>query len=135
MISYTDSADNITSEMLSGFFVGWPNPPSEETHLRLLNKSDEIVIAIDEKSDRVIGFITAITDNVLACYIPLLEVLPEYQKQGIGGELVRRLLDKFRDFYMVDLVCAKDKVLFYEKFGLREDIAMTRRDFENQSGR
>ncbi|MFH1893862.1 MAG: GNAT family N-acetyltransferase [Candidatus Zixiibacteriota bacterium] len=135
MISYTDSADNITSEMLSGFFVGWPNPPSEETHRRLLSKSDEIVVAIDERSDRVVGFITAITDNVLACYIPLLEVLPEYQKQGIGSELVRRMLDKFRDFYMVDLVCSNDKVSFYEKFGLRADTAMTHRDFENQSGR
>lgn len=121
--------------MLRGFFVGWPNPPSPEMHLRILNASDKIVLALDEDVDRVVGFINAITDNVLCCYIPLLEVLPEYQKHGIGRELVERLLKDIGELYMIDLVCNEDKVAFYEHLGMRAATAMTIRNFDAQCGR
>jgi hypothetical protein len=39
MIRYTTSLEAINASQLSGFFVGWPNPPTEETLLNLLNKS------------------------------------------------------------------------------------------------
>ncbi|WP_218212220.1 GNAT family N-acetyltransferase, partial [Pseudomonas sp. 2822-15] len=81
----------MTEEMLQGFFVGWPNPPSSHTHLKLLEKSTHIVLAVDDENEQVVGFITAISDGVLSAYIPLLEVLTEYQGRGIGKELVRRM--------------------------------------------
>jgi len=40
MIVYIDRLDGITADNLHGFFVGWPNPPSPETHLKLLANSD-----------------------------------------------------------------------------------------------
>jgi ribosomal protein S18 acetylase RimI-like enzyme len=46
-----------------------------------------------------------LSDGVLTACIPWLEVLPEYQGQGIGSELMRRLLDGTERFYSVDLVC------------------------------
>jgi ribosomal protein S18 acetylase RimI-like enzyme len=73
----------------------------------------------------VVGFVTAISDGVLSAYIPLLEVLPEYQGRGIGAELVRRLLDRLGGLYMVDLCCDEDVVGFYERLGLaRWDAGM-----------
>ena len=83
MISYTDSIEGVTAKMLRGFFAGWPNPPSPGMHLKLLTNSYKVVLAIDDKTDNVVGFITAISDGVLSAYIPLLEVLPAYQGQGI----------------------------------------------------
>lgn len=65
--------DGITAEMLQGFFVDWPNPPSPETHLQLLKNSAKVVVAVD--GNKVAGFITAISDGVLSAYIPLLEIL------------------------------------------------------------
>ena len=47
MIRYLYSAEGITADQLPGFFEGWPNPPSPETHLRLLTKSDEVILAMD----------------------------------------------------------------------------------------
>ena len=44
------------------------------------------------------------TDD-LTTFIPWLEVLPEYQRQGIGDELMRRVLADTDRFYSVDLVC------------------------------
>jgi ribosomal protein S18 acetylase RimI-like enzyme len=134
MIRYADAADGITPEHLIGFFVGWPNPPSPATHLRLLEGSDAIVLAIDDASGNVVGFVTAISDGVLAAYVPLLEVLPAYQGHGIGSELVRRLLARLRDLYMIDLLCDPDMQPFYSRLDMKPASGMLIRNHDRQSG-
>ena len=134
MINYTFTTKGISPEQLKGFFAGWPNPPSPETHLRLLKNSDEIVLAIDQEAKRVVGFITAITDHVLSAYIPLLEVLPEYRGRGIGKELVDSMLVRLGDLYMIDLICDQELQAFYAKHGMFEATGMMMRNYDNQSG-
>lgn len=135
MIQYSDSIDSITPLQLDGgFFEGWPNPPLPETHLRLLQQSDHVWLAIDSDADKVVGFITAITDGVLSAYIPLLEVLPAYRGRGIGQGLVKRLLNSLSGYYMIDVVCDESVKPFYEKFGMRPGVGMMVRNFEKQSG-
>jgi hypothetical protein len=68
VIEYVTSLDDITSSQLNGFFVGWPNPPGNETFLKLLKGSYKIVIALE--NEKIIGFISAISDGVLSAYIP-----------------------------------------------------------------
>ncbi len=46
-------------------------------------------------------------------------MLPGYQGQGIGGELMRRILDGTDRFYSVDLVCDAPLVSYYERLGMR----------------
>ena len=92
MVEYTQNLDAIRPEHLHGFFAGWPNPPSPETHLRILQQSSHVVLAF-EPSGKVVGFITAISDGVLSAYVPLLEVLPPHRGRGIGTALVRRFPD------------------------------------------
>lgn len=134
MIVYTESLDGITSDKLNGFFVGWPNPPSPETHLQILKGSSHFVLAIDVQTGQVIGFINAISDGVLNAFIPLLEVLPTYQKQGVGAALVRQMLDKLRQLYAIDLICDTDLQPFYERFGMKPYSAMLLRNYDRQSG-
>jgi hypothetical protein len=62
----TDSVEELSPEQLRGFFVGWKEPLTPEEHLRLLRGSDAVVLARDESTGQVIGFITAITDGVLS---------------------------------------------------------------------
>jgi ribosomal protein S18 acetylase RimI-like enzyme len=133
-INYTFTAKGISPEQLRGFFDGWPNPPSPETHLRLLKNSDEVVLAIDRETKRVVGFITAITDHVLSAYIPFLEVVPEYRGRGIGSELVDLMLERLGDLYMIDLICDQELQAFYAKRGMREATGMAKRNYDNQSG-
>jgi ribosomal protein S18 acetylase RimI-like enzyme len=135
MIDYVFTAKGITPEQLRGFFVGWPNPPSPETHMRLLKNSDEIVLAVDQETKLVVGFITAITDHVLSAYIPLLEVLPEYRGRGIGRELVDSMLERLGGLYMIDVICDQELQAFYAKRGMVQVTAMMRRNYDNQSGR
>jgi ribosomal protein S18 acetylase RimI-like enzyme len=134
-MQYITTIDGITPAMLEGFFVGWPNPPSANKHYELLRSSYKFVLAIDEKAGKIVGFITAISDGVLSAYIPLLEVLPPYQKQGIGRNLVKRMLQELSDIYMVDLICDENLQGFYEQFGLQKAKGMITRNFSFQSGR
>lgn len=117
---------------MQGFFVGWPNPPSPDTHVRLLQGSDHVILALDEPN--VIGFITAISDGVLFAYVPLLEVLPAYQKQGIGNELVRRMLGRLEGLYGVDLLCDPELQPFHERLGMKRAGGMFVRNYKEQSG-
>lgn len=119
MIDYTDSLAGVEPRHLEGFFVGWPHPPSAETHLRLLAGSDRIELAIDRETGQVVGFVTALTDGVLSGFIPLLEVLPAYQRQGIGRALMTRMLDRLGALPNVDLLCDPDVVPFYERLGMK----------------
>lgn len=134
MITYTASLDGITANKLNGFFVGWPNPPNPETHLRILQGSTHFILAMDDATGNVVGFINAISDGVLNAFIPLLEVLPAYQHQGIGAELVRQMLDKLRNLYAIDLLCDSDLQPFYQRFGMRPYTAMLYRNYDRQSG-
>jgi ribosomal protein S18 acetylase RimI-like enzyme len=117
MITYMDTAVAIRRDQLEGFFLGWPAKPTPEKHVKLLRESYAVELALD--GDNVVGFATAISDGVLSAFIPLLEVLPEYQHQGIGTELVRRLLTRLDTLYMVDLCCDAGLEAFYTRFGFQ----------------
>ena len=133
IITYTDSLADVTSEHLQGgFFVGWPNPPSPTTHYLILRNSAAIVLACIADGT-IVGFISAVSDNVSCAYIPHLEVLPAYQGQGIGSELVRQMLEKLRHLYMIDLVCDPLLQPFYERIGLRPVVGMVMRNYERQA--
>lgn len=134
MIRYTDTVAGITPDRLEGFFVGWPDPPNPETHLRILRGSSHLVLAIDDESSRCVGFVTAITDGVLSAYIPLLEVLPSYRNQGIGTQLMRRMLAGLDGYYMVDLVCDTQLQPYYGKLGMNPATGMMIRNYARQSG-
>ena len=115
-VVYTSELAGLAPADLEGFFVDWPTRPSPERHLEILRGSDYVLLARDGDGGRVIGFVTAISDGVLSAFIPLLEVLPERQGEGIGTELVRRLLAELEDFYMVDLMCDPELETFYGRF-------------------
>lgn len=132
MINYISSLENVDASQLKGFFVGWPNPPDEVTFLKLLKGSYRVVLAIED--DRVIGFINAISDGILSAYIPLLEVLPEYQSRGIGKELVSRIKEELSHLYMIDLLCDSDLIPYYEKQGMRKAAGALIRNYKNQNG-
>ena len=74
MVRYTDKIDGLEASQLAGFFDGWPVQPSPETHVRMLQGSDYVVLALD--GDEVVGFVTALTQGALSASITFLEVLP-----------------------------------------------------------
>ncbi len=134
MIRYTPSCEEIVANQLEGFFVGWLHPPTPEEHLRILQASHVIALAIDQEADKVVGFATAITDGVFSAYLPLLEVLPAYQGQGIGSALVRHVLDQLGHLHMIDLTCDPDVQPFYARLGLVPSTGMMMRNQKARIG-
>ena len=118
MIRYSEDLAEVEEEMLAGFFVGWPRRPSPAQHLAVLRGSYRAVVAIDDSTGLVVGFVNLISDGVLTAFIPWLEVLPGYQGRGIGAELMRRILAGTDRFYSVDLVCDAELVPYYKRFGM-----------------
>ena len=126
-IEYTTSLDGVAPENLHGFFEGWPSPPSPERHLTVLEGSYRVVLAREQGSPHVVGFVNAISDGVLYAFVPLLEVLPSHRGHGIGSKLVRRLFDELPAFYAVDLMCEPELQPFYERLGMQRAVGMVTR--------
>jgi len=135
MVHYRHNAEGIQPAQLRGFFEGWPNPPTPETHLRVLERSDAIVLALtDGPTPRVVGFATAITDGILSATIPLLEVLPGHRGQDIGHELIERLLARLDHLYMIDVTCDPNVVPFYTSLGMTAATGASLRNYQHQAG-
>jgi GNAT superfamily N-acetyltransferase len=116
VISYRTDPRGLTENDLAGFFVGWPTPPSPAQHLAVLRGSYRVVIALSQ--DDVIGFVNMISDGVLTAFVPWLEVRPEFQGQGVGTELMRRILAEAAHLYSVDLTCDESLRPYYERLGM-----------------
>ena len=120
MITSTDSLASITPDHLrGGFFAEWSRPLTPEIHLRTLHGSDAVVLALDDATGNVVGYVTMLTDGVLSAFIPNIEVLAAYQGQGIGSELMRRMLDKLSRIPNIDLMCDPKVQPFYARLGMR----------------
>lgn len=133
MMFYTESTDALDQEAVTGLFGYWGNPPAPADILRILRGSDHVVLAMDDESGAVVGYITAITDGVSAAYIPHLEVRAEWQGQGIGSELVQRMLTRLGHLYMIDLICDEDLLPFYTRLGFHPWTGMIIRNRERQA--
>lgn len=133
-IQYSTNKDDIKKLTLEGFFEGWPNKPNQDVLRMSIENAGYVVLAIDTEKNILVGYITAITDNILSAYIPFLEVKKIYQKQGIGHTLVTKLLAQLNHLYMIDLVCDKELADFYSEAGFESWHAMIKRNYANQGG-
>jgi ribosomal protein S18 acetylase RimI-like enzyme len=127
-INFVATVDEIADDDLEGFFAGWKQPPSRRLHLAVLRASDRAVIAQDAETQAVVGFVSAISDGLIAAYITLLEVRPAYQRRGIGTELLRRMLDALEPLYMIDALCDERLLPFYQRAGFTRGVAVARRN-------
>jgi ribosomal protein S18 acetylase RimI-like enzyme len=116
-IAYRDTHD-VDLDQLAALFdaVGWQRRTANRTRLaRLVDGSLWVVSAWD--GDVLVGFARAISDGVFNAYISTVAVLPEYQKRGIGRELVRRLMED-RDGIQFVLHANERAYPFYLHIGL-----------------
>ncbi len=109
----------IPTEYLALFeTTGW----NAEYHLtpldlaKALKESAFSVSAYDE--GHLVGFGRVVTDSIHAMIYDLI-VAPEYQRQGIGGEILDRLVKHCQEMHIRDiqLFCATGKRVFYERHG------------------
>ncbi|MBN1519502.1 MAG: GNAT family N-acetyltransferase [Spirochaetales bacterium] len=129
MIRYYNSLEHIDCFKIEGFFVGWKKPLSDEQLKNLLINSTYKVLAVDDLNEMVVGIITALSDNTNWAFIPYLEVLPDYQKQGIGKQLMSMMLANLSHINCIDLTCDHEMQPFYEQFGMLRSEGMVIRRY------
>jgi predicted N-acetyltransferase YhbS len=132
MISYTDSLQGITPCQLQGFLAHWDFVPPEGTLLEILRGSSHFIVA--RQDSEVVGYIAVLCDHVSCAYISHLEVRAQHRNNGVGKELVQRLLSRIGDVHGIYLGCAPSVEPFYEKLGFTKATGMKRRKQRSSDG-
>ena len=63
------------------------------------------------------GLGNAISDRSLVVYYPHLLVSPDFQRRGIGREIMKRLMGRYRGFHQHMLVADAEAAQFYRACG------------------
>lgn len=66
---------------------------------------------------RLIGLMNALSDGIMTAYFHYLLVHPDYQRQGIGRELVARMLEQYDDTARKVLISDSTAASFFRKCG------------------
>lgn len=120
MIGYKKN-DTISFEEILPLYeaVGWTNYTSNPTMLRNALENSLFLISARDEEGKLIGFLRAVGDGYSIVYIQDIIVLPEYQRQGIGTQLLRQTLERFKEVYQMILTTDSElkTIAFYEANG------------------
>ena len=115
-IRYSDTRDLEAESVVALYRCNqWSSAEKPELLLKALVASHSLVTAW--AGSRLVGLGNAISDGHLVVYYPHLLVDPEYQRRGIGMELMRRLLARYEGFHQHVLLADQRAVEFYGKCG------------------
>jgi GNAT superfamily N-acetyltransferase len=115
-IKYINSCENVSWEEVANTIeiVGWGSR-SLESIRSSFEKSTFAWFAYD--GEKLVGFGRSVDDGHYYAWIVDLAVLPEYQGQGIGSEILKKLETDLKPFITTMLTAVPGKGSFYEKLG------------------
>ena len=119
MLKYTEEK-NFTQEQVQELFlsVGWVSGQYPQRLYKALMHSSTVLTAW--YGDRLVGLIRALDDSEMLAQIHYVLVHPDYQGQGIAGELLERIKEKYRNYlYIEGMPEDESNVSFYEKHGFQ----------------
>ena len=98
--------------------VGWTNYTNQPQMLaQALTHSLAIYLARD--GEKIVGLVRLVGDGFSSVFVQDLIVLPSYQRQGIGSNLMKEALADYKDAYQIQLATEQtEKTLgFYRSLG------------------
>ena len=98
--------------------VGWTNYTNQPQMLeQALSHSLATYLARD--GEKIVGLVRLVGDGFSSVFVQDLIVLPSYQRQGIGSNLMKEALADYKDAYQIQLVTEEtEKTLgFYRSLG------------------
>jgi len=120
MINYKENVLNLKSYLFLREEVGFKNLSTIQAQKAIDNCLYNIV-AYD--GDMPVGMGRIVGDGAVICYIQDLIVIPGYQRFGIGGNILDKLVKYVESItmeeteMMLGLMCAKGREGFYTKHG------------------
>jgi ribosomal protein S18 acetylase RimI-like enzyme len=108
----------VVSETLKRVGMAYEEP---DVHKRAFEASHTVVFVYlaDRRVGRMIGFGRAISDGAYQAAVYDVAVVPEFQKMGIGGIIMEKILERLSGCNVI-LYAAPGKEDFYRKLGLRK---------------
>jgi ribosomal protein S18 acetylase RimI-like enzyme len=94
-------------------------PTSDSLRIKKMYEQSNLVITAWDK-DELIGIARSLTDFCYACYLSDLAVKKNYQKLGIGKELVSLTKKEIGDQSMLLLLSVETALEYYPKIGMRK---------------
>lgn len=82
---------------------------------KMLDQANLVITAWDD--DRVVGIARGVTDYSYCCYLSELAVDRDYQKVGIGKELLQRVKEAIGDEVSLLLLATPEAMGYYPKVG------------------
>ena len=100
--------------------VGWSNYTNNPAMLRKAYKNSLYVLAA-YADGKLVGILRAVGDGASVVFLQDLIVLPEFQRHGIGSQLMRKVMEKYADVYQLQLLtdASEKNIAFYEHLGLK----------------
>lgn len=98
--------------------VGWTNYTDRPTMLQKSLEHSLLVLAAFD-GDRLVGLLRAVGDGHSIVFIQDILVLPIYQRQGIGRQLLEQAITHFPGIYQLHLLTDNTEKTrsFYEELG------------------
>jgi len=97
--------------------VKWDSAKYPDKLRTAIMNSDAVYTAWD--GEKLVGLINSLSDGVLNVTFPYLLVRPEYQRTGIGKQLVTLMLEEYTGYARKSLIAFDEQVKFYERCGFR----------------
>lgn len=120
VISYVE-APTVSADQLAALFrsSGINRPVDDLPRLEKMLAHANLVIGA-YVDGRLAGIARALTDFSYCCYLSDLAVAKDYQRCGIGRELIRRVKQRVGDESMLLLLSAPAAMAYYPKVGLEK---------------
>ena len=125
MVTITDQRPTMPEVLALYKSVGWSMYTRDSARLeRALTHSSTVLSAYEGK--QLVGLIRAVGDGETILFIQDLLVLPEYQRRGIGKQLIEALLARFPEVRQRVLLTDDDPKTrsFYKAAGFVESQQM-----------
>ncbi|WP_053368064.1 GNAT family N-acetyltransferase [Bacillus sp. FJAT-27245] len=117
ILTYSDKPIKAADVMLLYRDAGWW-PKRAEGDIELMLANGQSVGAWD--GEALVGFARAVTDGRFRAYIEDVVIETSHQRDGIGAELVSKLLDGLAHIDVISLFCEPHLLPFYEKNNFRQ---------------
>ena len=110
--------------------VGWVNYVNQPEMLKNAYANSLKVFGAYE-NEKLLGIIRVVGDGYSIIFIQDIIVLPEYQRQGIGTALLKRVLDTYEHVYQKTLLTDNTErtIQFYKSLGFQMDTEIECRAF------
>ena len=98
--------------------VGWTNYTNQPQMLEQ-SLAHSLAIYVARDGEEIVGLVRLVGDGFSSVFVQDLIVLPSYQRQGIGSNLMKEALADYKDAYQIQLTTEQtEKTLgFYRSLG------------------